>query len=344
MEHVQFYVGIDISQDDFACSILTSPDSPVQTLEDIPNDISGFEKLESWIISNQVLSDNCVICLEATGVYGESLCYWLISKGFKVAVEPPLKVKRAFSDKSHKNDKVDSRTIAEYAYRYFDELRLWRPKNEIVEHIKVLLMTREQLVKQKTALNNTLKALKKKVVQTPFANKIYENNINLLKKQIKDIEKEVQKHIDKHPDFKNTVRFLDSITGVGLLLAANFLVISNGFENELAINYRQAAAFIGICPYEHRSGTSVYKKPRIPKYGPSVARKLLHLAARSVITHNENFNRYFMLKLSQGKNKSLIINNVSNKLLKIMCAIIRTQRPYVKNYVSINPNSVLINT
>jgi hypothetical protein len=30
--------------------------------------------------------------------------------------------------------------------------------------------------------------------------------------------------------------------------------------------------------------------------------------------------------------------------LKIMCAIIRTQRPYVKNYVSINPNSLLINT
>ena len=71
-------------------------------------------------------------------------------------------------------------------------------------------MTREQLVKQKTTLNNTLKALKKKVVQTPFANKIYENNIELLKKQIKQIEKELKKLIDNHPDFKNTVRFLDS--------------------------------------------------------------------------------------------------------------------------------------
>jgi transposase len=344
MNPVQFYVGIDVSQDYFACSIFSLPESPLQTLEDIPNDISGFEQLESWTILNQVSSDNCVICLEATGVYGESLCYWLLSKGYQVAVEPPLKVKRAFSEKSHKNDKVDSRKIAEYAYRYFDELRLWRPKSEIVEQLKVLLMTREQLVKQKTALNNTLKALKKKIVQTPFANKIYENNINLLKTQIKDIEKEIQKHIDKHPDFKNTVRFLDSITGVGLLLAANFLVITNGFENDLAVHYRRAAAFIGICPYEHRSGSSVYKKPRIPKYGPAVLRKLLHLAARSVITHNENFNKYFTLKLAQGKNKSLIINNVANKLLKIMCAIIRTQRPYIKNYVSINPNSLLINT
>ena len=344
METVPFYVGIDISQDDFACSIFTLPDSPIQTMEDLPNNISGFERLESWIISNRISPDNCIFCLEATGVYGESLCYWLISKGYQVAVEPPLKVKRAFPDKSHKNDRVDSRKIAEYAYRYLDELRLWRPKSEIVEQLKVLLMTREQLVKQKTALNNTLKALKKKIVQTPFANKIYENNINLLKKQIKDIEKEIHKHIDKHPDFRNTVRFLESITGVGLLLAANFLVATDGFENELAIHYRRAAAFIGICPYQHRSGSSIHKRSRIPNYGPSRLRKLLHLAARSVITHNENFNRYFTLKLAQGKNKTLILNNVSNKLLKIMCAIIRTQRPYLKNYVSINPNSVLINT
>jgi transposase len=343
MNPVQYYVGIDVSQDTFTCSIFTTPESSIISLNDITNDPSGFERLESWLIHNQVSTSNCVICLEATGVYGESLSYWLAAKGYQVAVEPPLKVKRASSDKSHKNDHVDSKKISEYAYRYFDELTIWRPKSELVEQIKVLIMTREQLVKQKTTLNNTLKALKKKVVQTPFANKIYENNIDLLKKQIKQIEKELKKLIDNHPDFKNTVRFLDSITGVGFLLAVNFLVVTNGFENELAIQYRKAAAFIGVCPYEHRSGSSVYKRSRIPKYGPSILRKLLHLAARSVITHNDNFHRYFMFKLAQGKTKKQIINNVANKLLKIMCAIIRNQRPFIENYVSIHPKFALIN-
>ena len=98
------------------------------------------------------------------------------------------------------------------------------------------------------------------------------------------------------------------------------------------------------CPYEHTSGSSVYRRPRTPKYGPARLRKLLNLAARSVITHKQNFHEYSLQKQIQGKAKSLVVNNVSNKLLKIMCAIIRTQKPYCVKFISINSKSVLINT
>lgn len=336
MSQISFYVGIDIANNDFAASIFTQPNGPVQTLTKIPNELSGYEQFSSWLSSHQVHIENSVICLEATGVYGEALTYWLAAKGYKVAVEPPLKVKRAFSDKAHKNDTADSKKIAEYAYRYFDELKLWQPKANIIEQINVLLMTREQLVQQRTALTNTLTTLKKKVVQTPLANSIYEKNIERLTQQIKRIEKELKKLIDKDPDFKNLVKYLDSIPGVGLLLAANFLVATNGFKNKMALNHRKMSAYIGICPYQHTSGTSVYKKPRIPNYGPARLRKLLHLAARSVVTHHEQFFLYYHQKLAQGKDRKLVLNNVANKLLKIMCAIARTQNYFVDNYVHIH--------
>lgn len=344
MNSVHFYVGIDISNNDFAASIFTAPSHPIKTMAEIANDFSGFERFESWLISNQVLTNNSVICLEATGVYGEAFSYYFTAKGYKVAVEPPLKVKRAFSDKGHKNDITDSKKISEYAYRYFDELKFWRPKANIIEQISVLLMTREQLVGQKTASSNTLTALRKKVIQTPLANSIYQKNIERLGAQIKKIEKELRKLINKHPDFKIIVEALDTVPGVAMLLAANFLVITNGFENELAFQYRKASAYIGICPYQHTSGTSVYKKPRIPKYGPARLRKLLHLAARSVVTHNSNFSAYYKQKIAQGKERKLILNNVSNKLLKIMCAIARTHKPYVDNCVSIHPKLIHINS
>lgn len=337
MKPVKFYVGIDIAKDDFAASIITAPGSPLLSFTEISNNISGFEQFETWLIKNQVSQNNGIICLEATGVYGEALSYWLTAKSYRVAVEPPLKVQRSFKDKSHKNDKADSRKISEYAYRFVDELRIWHPKPDVVEQIRVLLMTREQLVRQKTALSNTLQSLKKKVVQTPLANDIFSENIARFATQIKKIEKELQKQIDQYPDFKKTVSDLDSVPGVGLLLAANFLVATDGFENELAIQYRKFAAFAGICPYEFNSGSSVYRKPRIPKYGPPRLRKLLHLAARSIVTHNVKFQRYYEFKQMEGKEKSLIINNVSNKIIKIMCAIVRTQRPYVDNYVSVHP-------
>jgi len=344
MKKPKFYIGIDISKDDFAASILTNPNSPVLSKIEIQNDVSGFELFETWLINSKITQDNCVICLEATGVYGEAFSYWFVAKGYNVAIEQPLKVNRAFSEKSHKNDKVDSQKIAMYAFRFLDELRIWNPKSDIIEQLKALLMTREQLVQQKTASINTLKSLKIKVVQTPLVNRIYEKNIENLKKQIAQIEKEIKRLINKHPGLADTVAQLSTIPGVGLLLSVNFLVVTDGFKNDLAHDYRKAAAFIGICPYEHTSGTSVYKKPRTPKHGPSRLRKLLHLASRSVVHHKAKFSSYSDLKQLQGKNNRLILNNVSNKLLKIMCAIIRTQRPYIESFVSLNPQNALINT
>jgi transposase len=335
------YVGVDISNLDFCASIFTAPKEAIITSTTIPNDVSGFEKLETWLIEQQVKANDSVICLEATGVYGEALSYYFTAKGFPVAVEPPLKVKRSFPDKGHKNDQVDSREIAEYAYRYSDELRIWHPKAQIIEQMQVLLMTREQLVNQRTVCKNTARVLNKKIVQTPLANKIYKQNIAHFDKQIQSIEKELKNLVNNHPDFRNHLQKLKTIPGIALLAVTNFMVITNGFENELAHNYRKASAFIGICPYQHQSGTSVRKKDRCARYGPQRLRKLLHLAARSAITHHPGFRKYYEQKKAQGKPVRLILNNVGNKLLKIMCAIIRTQRNYVENYVSFNPGLLL---
>jgi len=103
--------------------------------------------------------------MEATGVYSKALAYHLYLRGFPVSLEIPLKVKRAFSPFGHKTDPVDSRKIAEYAYRYRDELIYWQPKQELLEKIRQLLHLREQLTKQKVALKNASQAYSKEQVQ-----------------------------------------------------------------------------------------------------------------------------------------------------------------------------------
>lgn len=331
------FIGIDISADDFAASIFSSVNNPLLSKEGFENKPCGFEAFISWLHSHGISSEESIICMEATGVYGEGLSYWLVSRGFKTVLEHPLKVKRAFLSKGHKTDIIDSKKIAEYAYRHVDKLKFWTPPERIIEQIKALLSTREQFVKQKTANTNALKALQRKAIQTPLANRLYQDTINRLHKQIIQIEKEIRKLIDKDPYFKNTINKLEAIPGVGLLLTTNFMTITNGFTTEMATNYKKASAFLGICPYQHVSGSSIYRKPTSVKYGPSRMRKLLHLAARSNMVHNSAFNLYVSIKLSQGKNKKIILNNMSNKLLRIMCAIVRTGQPYVDNYVSKHP-------
>lgn len=331
------YIGIDISADDFAASIFTSVQDSIITKEEFANNPSGYDALQSWLIHNGVIKTECIVCIEATGVYGESLSYWLIANDYALVVEQPLKVKKAFLSPDHKTDPIDSRKIAEYAFRYSDQLKFWTPPDIIVEHIKVLLTTREQFVKERTANTNSLTALKRKKIQTPLANKLLAQTIERLSKNIERIERELQKLIDSNDFFKKTVNNLSAAPGIALLLSANFLVMTDGFQNEMATNSKKAAANLGICPYKHQSGSSVFKKPKSSKNGPKRMRKLLHLAARSNIVYNSSFSTYDAIKTAQGKTKKIIYNNVSNKLLKIMCAIVRTGQPYVDNYVSIHP-------
>ena len=120
-----------------------------------------------------------------------------------------------------------------------------------------------------------------------------------------------------------------------MLLATSLAVTTNGFLR--TSNHKRIASYAGISPIEHTSGSSVYRKPRSRCFGPPRLRKLLYLAAMSVATHNPEFRRYYLRKVAEGKPKKLVLNNISNKLLKVVCALVRTESEYIPNYKSVNP-------
>jgi len=140
------------------------------------------------------------------------------------------------------------------------------------------------------------------------------------------------------PPFQKLFVLLLTIPGVGLQLAAHVLVLL--YTTAQPLDAKRLAAFLGICPYERQSGSSVYATPTSRHYGPSAPRKLLHLAARSVITHKPGFRDYYQRKLAEGKPKKLALNNIANKMLKIICAVVTTQMPYDANYRSVKPSAV----
>lgn len=335
MKQSKYYIGIDIAKDTFTVAIFTSPDAPYTIKEDLANTLDGFEELIKWLTEQKIQAQDSLICMEATGVYNEAICYYLYSKGYNISVEDPSKIARA-SGKANKNDKQDSKKIAEYAYRHYDKLKPWIPRKEILEHIQVLLTTREQLVKQKVANMNLLKALKIKHLKTPLATETLEKIIRDLKQDIETLEKHIKDLIDKDTTIKESVALLDTIPGVGWLLGANLAVLSNGFT--IPLDYRKSASLIGVVPYEHISGKSVRKKSKSKGFGPHRLRKLLKLASKSVKTHVKEFKEYFHRKLKLGKPKKLILNNIANKLLKIICAVLNSKKPYIKDFVSVNPS------
>ncbi len=335
MQTAQFFVGLDIAADDFTVAVGTSPWHIRFPPEVFVNTLDGFQRLCAWLRERGVHPANSILCMEATGVYGEALAYFLAAQGFTLAVEPPLKVRRAFHPAGSKSDPVDSQQVAEYAYRFLDELKPWQPPAERVEQIRVLLTTRQQFIEQMTGHQNILRALERKPVRTPLAEQVHRQSLAELKQHVRTIDAEIKRLIHDDPTWHRIVTLLLTIPGVGLQLAACLLVLTQGFTQ--TTESRTLAAHIGICPYEHRSGKSVYRPSTSRHFGPSTMRKLLYLAALSVRTHNAQFEKYFLRKVAEGKPKRLVINNIENKLLRVICGVLKSEMPFIPNYRSVNP-------
>jgi transposase len=326
------FVGVDIASASFMACIGTTPWKITVKPVKFENDEDGFISFLDWLKEHNLKVESSVVCMEATGVYGEGLAYFLHASGYTVAVEPPLNIQRKFPVNASKTDELDCQYIAEYACRYQDKLSFWKPRAEILEQVKVLLTTRQHFSVQLTGHKNALHAVQRKKVSSELAKRSHQNMIEQIVKAIKEIDQEIRRLIDSDPTFKQTLLLLLTVPGIGLQLAAHLLILM-----QETLDPRVLASFIGISPIQHESGSSVYSAPTSRHFGPPMLRKLLYLAACSVRTHKQQFQQYFFRKVAEGKHKKLVLNNIQNKILKIACAVVRSQQPYISSYVSVNP-------
>ena len=326
------FVGIDIASATFMACIGTTPWKITVKPVKFENNEDGFVSFLDWLKEYNLKVESTVVCMEATGVYSEGLAYFLHASGYIVAVEPPLNIQRKFPLNASKTDELDCQYIAEYAYRYQDKLSFWKPRAEILEQVKVLLTTRQHFSTQLIGHKNALHAINRKKVSSELAKCSHQNMIEQIAKTIKEIDKEIRRLIDSDPTFGQTLLLLMTVPGIGLQLATHLLILM-----QETLDPRVLASYIGISPIKHQSGTSIHSAPTSRHFGPPVLRKLLYLAACSVRTHKKQFQQYFFRKVAEGKHRKLVLNNIQNKILKIACAVVRSQQPYIANYVSVNP-------
>ena len=325
------YLGIDIAQTSFAATLLTSLEQKA-FLGDFANTPDGFSLLLETLPSDR---SSCVVVMEATGVYAESLCHYFDDLGFPVCVEPPHKVKKAFYER-RKTDPVDSRQLAEYGFRFPDQLHFWKPRQEIIDNLRVLVTIRGQYTRMMTSLKNAKKALENKHYAHTTALELHSQMLSEFKASGKLLDKEMKALVQHNLVLNQHVTNLQTIPGVGFWIALNFLLITEGFTEHL--NPKQLASYIGICPFQYESGTSIKRRPHADSAGPARLRGLLYLASMTMIRNNEVMHTYFQRKVNAGKPKKVTMNNMANKLLRLMCAIVNNGKPYQQDFSPFNPN------
>ena len=77
--------------------------------------------------------------------YNAHLLQLLYELKLAVWLESSLQIKQAGGMQRGKTDKVDAQRIAQYAYRFRDQMRLWEPPREVIQKLAFLSATRQRL-------------------------------------------------------------------------------------------------------------------------------------------------------------------------------------------------------
>lgn len=331
---VKQVVGIDVAQDELVVRLGRMFDdwSPeLYAFKTFANTAKGFESLIEWVKKLTSSEIRIRYVMEATGVYHESLAYYLDEKGCEVSIVLPNKISNYVRTLEAKTitDKTSAEAITLFGLE--KKIEKWSRPKRIFKKLRQLTREREQLVAERTMLKNQLHAESSEAESSKRSITRMKKRIALLDAQEKEIMLEVKQLTQSDNAMRQLVALICTLPGVGVLTAAIVLAETNGFD--LIRNKRQLTSYAGLDVIEKQSGTSVKGKSRISKKGNRYLRKALHLPSLSAIRHDERFKAVFSRLVSKHGIKMKAVVAVQRKLLEMIFTIYKTGKPYDKNYL-----------
>ncbi|GAK82465.1 mobile element protein [Vibrio ponticus] len=224
----------------------------------------------------------------------------------------PLHVKRfagAIGQRA-KNDRLDAALIAHYAEAI--KPKLTQIKSENIRLMSDLVTRRNQLLSMQTMEKNRIQVLPQSLASS------IKPILTALKNQITKIEEKITKLIDTCPEYQAKNELLQSMPGVGKIVAAS--IISNVPELGYITN-KQASSLIGVAPITRESGR--LKGKRMIQGGRAQVRTVLYMAMMSAIQCNPLFKATYERLLAVGKPKKVAIVACMRKMVVILNSMLR---------------------
>ncbi|MEJ3599191.1 IS110 family transposase [Vibrio vulnificus] len=281
---------------------------PLDIYFTVPNSDKGIKEAVKTIAKHHPQR----VVIEATGRLEMPFILACDQAKLPYVIANPLRIKRfagAIGQRA-KNDRLDAALIAHYAEKVQPELTKLKAEN--IRLMSDLVTRRNQLLSIQTMERNRLQILPKNIASTitPI--------LTALKNQIEKVEAKITKLIDTSPEYQNKNEILQSMPGVGKILAAS--IISNVPELGYITN-KQASSLIGVAPIVRESGR--YKGKRIIQGGRTQVRTVMYMAMMSAIQCNPVFKTTYERLLSAGKPKKVAIVACMRKMVVILNSMLR---------------------
>lgn len=307
-------LGIDISKAKF--DVALSREGGKFRHKMFPNTPAGFSQLSDWLTKHQV--ERVHACLEATGTYSEPLALYLFEAGHTVSVVNPAKIKAYGQSRLSrtKTDKADAALIAQSCRER--QPPAWQPPPREIRDLQAMARRLESLQEMRQMEQNRLDA----GVGAERVRASLVRHLADLDREIADAQDGIREHIGAHPGLRRQRQLLLSIPGIGETTAAKFL--AEILDVSLYASARQLAAFAGLAPRLHESGTSVKKKAWLSKLGTPRLRKALYFPAISAIRHNPQVRALSLRLKERGKCPMQIIGAAMRKLVHIAYGVLKS--------------------
>lgn len=325
----KYFLGIDLAKAKFTVCLLglESP-KPVDRGE-FTNNPAGFERLKAFLAAHVQHLSKLLCVLEATGNYGRALEQYLFGQRLAYTSVNPAQIKyHARSRLSRtKTDAADARMIASYGRERAADLLLSAPLTPAQRQLQALIREMEALIDQRTATKN-----RRSACELPCLQEKIQEQINFLTQQINTLEATALQLVKANPDLAHKLRLLCSIKGIATRTALRVLAEIAGKQFQAA---RQLAAYAGLTPSEHQSGTSVRGKTRLCKTGNARLRTALYLPAQTARRHCLPLTLWADTLASRGLKPKAVIGAVMRKLAHIIFGVLKHDQPFDEDKIPI---------
>lgn len=345
----KIFIGIDFSKEKFDASVITAgvqgEMSPMGH-EEFTNSVTGYRRMLRWVRSlcGDTVED-WLFCGENTGGYSRMMSDFLFAHSYDLWIENALSVKRAFPLKRVKSDRVDSLMIAEYAMRFHDRASLYKPLSPALSQLREVFLYRHMLVRHKCSFE--VRRIEKRFTQEKSAVKtmISQSSRHILTElnhEIRKCNQRILELVHSDEELSRIFGIITSMPGVGTLNAVCLMVYTDNFTR-FGYNPRKIACYYGVAPFGRDSGTSVHSAPKVGYMANKMIKSLLTQAALAAVNFCPEMGRYYRRLVDRGKKPMVALNNVKNKMLAVITAMVRNDCEYQPDHLLVSLSVEMLN-
>jgi transposase len=316
---VATFIGIDVSKDRLDVHVRPAAEAFV-----VSRDQAGLEQL----IERIKPFTPKIIGIEASGKYEAIVVAALIEAGLPVVVVNPAQV-RDFAKalgKRAKTDPIDAAVIAHFVDATDPQLRPM--PDAATRALAELLARRKQIVQMITAERQR----QSQAVSAP-PKKSTARMLKALDKELEALDKAIDDSVRGSPAWRDKENLLVTVPGVGKTTARTLIATVPELGT---LDRRKSAALLGLAPFTRQSGIS--KGRAFIDGGRCAARTALFMAALVASRRNPVLRDFYQRLVKAGKPKLVALIAIARKLLTILNAMLRDNKPWNQGSAHANPS------